>query len=85
MGVTVTQVEPVGGFGEFGAAGPESGGPPARVVNAQIGPAVDPLLFFATICQKYVVLFASVDGVYDALDWPVDTCGGGLFVPNFTS
>ena len=85
VGVTVTHVVPLGGFGEFGTAGPDGGGPAAWVVNDQIAPAVDPLLFFPTTCQKYVLLLASVDGVYDALACPVETCGGGLLVPNFTS
>ena len=85
VGVTVTQVAPLGGFGEFGAAGPDGGGPAARVVNDQIGLAVEPAPFFATTCQKSVRLLASVGGVYDVLDCPVDTCGGGLLVPNFTS
>jgi hypothetical protein len=55
------------------------------VVNDQTGPAVDPLLFFATTCQKYTVPFVSPVAAYEALAWPVDTCGGGFVVPNFTS
>lgn len=55
------------------------------VVKDQIGPGVEPLLFLATICQKYVVPPLSPLAEYDAAACPVDTCGGGLLVPNFTS
>ncbi len=57
----------------------------APVVNDQTGPVVPPMELCATICQKYCVLFWSVPGEYDACACPVDTCGGGLAVPNFTS
>jgi len=57
----------------------------AVVVNAHVGPGVDPPPFRAMICQKYVVPAVSPDTEYDADVCPVDTCGGGLFVPNFTS
>src|SRR5256885_9411380 len=61
------------------------GRPDAAVVNDQIGPAVDPAVFVATICQKYVVLPVSVDGAYEADDCALDTLGGGFAVPNLTS
>ena len=57
----------------------------AVVVNAHVGPAVDPPLFLAMICQKYVVPGVKPEAEYDADVCPVDTWGGGLFVPNFTS
>src|SRR5258706_9650832 len=57
----------------------------AAVVNDQTGPVVAPLLLCATICQKYCLLVRSVPGEYDAAACPVDTCGGGLVVPNLTS
>ena len=54
-------------------------------MNDQTGPGMLPLLFFATICQKYVVLLASVvDGLNDVDVW-VTTNGGGLTVPKRTS
>ena len=65
FGLTVTQIAPFGGFGEFGTAGPGGGG---AVVNDQIGPVVSPPLLCATICQKYVVLLASAGGAYEAAD-----------------
>src|SRR5215831_1296357 len=57
----------------------------APVVNDQTGPVAVPVALCATICQKYCVLFWSVPGEYDAWACAVDTCGGGLAVPNFTS
>src|SRR5689334_18365051 len=57
----------------------------APVVNDQIGPVEVPVLLWATICQKYCWLFCSVPGEYDAAACAVDTCGGGLAVPNLTS
>jgi hypothetical protein len=51
FGEVVTPIVPFGGFGDVAAAGPapESGEP--VVVNVHTGPAVDPSLFLATICQ----------------------------------
>jgi hypothetical protein len=57
----------------------------AAVVYDQTGPDVVPLLLCATICQKYCVPAAVVDGVYEPDACPVVTCGGGFAVPNFTS
>src|SRR5262249_22280846 len=57
----------------------------APVVNDQIEPVAAPALLCATICQKYCWLFCRVPGRYDAEACPVDTCGGGLAVPNLTS
>ena len=74
---------PLAGFGFDGRAG--GGGAGAAVVNDQTGPVASPALLCATICQKYVVLLASVAGVNVALDCPVETCGGGLLAPNLTS
>jgi hypothetical protein len=55
------------------------------VVNDHTGPLVAPAEFRATICQKYVVAFVKPDGVYDALDVPLATRGGGFVAPNLTS
>jgi hypothetical protein len=56
------------------------------VVNDHVGPSVEPVPLFATICQKYVVLDASVDGgVYEAAVSELAAGGGGLLVPNRTS
>ena len=81
VGVTVTQVVPLGGFGELGVPGP--GGPAVgSVVNDQIGPAVVPLLFAATICQKYVEPGFSRGVAYQYSVMLDATVGGGLVVPN---
>ena len=61
VGVVPTAVAVLAGFGVFGALGAEPA--PAPVVNDQTGPAAEPLALAAVICQKYVVLFASVPGV----------------------
>ena len=87
MGVTVTQVVPLGGFGELSVPGP--GGPGGwavgSVVNDQMGPAVVPLLFDATICQKYIVPEFSRGVAYQYSVVFDATVGGGLVVPNRTS
>src|SRR5216684_2092429 len=54
------------------------------VVNDQTGPAVDPPLFVATTCQKYVMAKARAGGLYEAAVSPVAATGGGLAVPKFT-
>src|SRR4051812_16565458 len=82
VGVVVTPVARLAGEGEPGASG---GGGGVTVVNDHSGPVVAPELLFATTCQKYVVLFASEGGVYEAPGCAVATCGGGFAVPNRTS
>ena len=83
VGVVLTPVAAFTGFGLPGTPG--GGGAPPTVVNDHTGPDVEPELLRATICQKYVVLFVSAGGVYDAAACPVETVGGGLLVPNATS
>ena len=61
--MTVTQVVALAGFGELGGAGP-AGPPVGSVLKLQMGPAVVPTPFFATICQKYVVALVSRDVAY---------------------
>jgi hypothetical protein len=51
FGEVVTPIVPFGGFGDVAAAGPVGGVGEPAVVNVHTGPAVDPSLFFATICQ----------------------------------
>jgi hypothetical protein len=51
VGDTVTQVAPSGGLGELGGAGPGGGPAVGSVLKDQTGPGVEPLLFFAMICQ----------------------------------
>ena len=77
-----TPLAPSAGLGEPGTPG---GGGAAAVVNDHTGPLVVPALLRATICQKYVVLFARFPGEYDALACPDATCAGGLLVPKLTS
>ena len=50
FGAVVTPTAPSGGFGVFGAAGPDDGWAPS-VLNHQIGPGVVPVAFFVTTCQ----------------------------------
>jgi hypothetical protein len=54
------------------------------VLNDQIGPAVDPFVFVATICQKYVVPPFSA-AQYQESGVLATTVGGGFVVPSRTS
>src|SRR5438034_1138854 len=65
----------------------EGGGPTVAgsVVKLQIGPAAVPLPFFATICQKYMVLGFSRGVAYQYSVMFDATVGGGFVVPNRTS
>ena len=79
---------PVAAFAGDGDAGvPGGGGGAAVVVNDHTGPVADPDTLLTVICQKYVVLLASVPGWYELPPavWPVATTGGGFVVPNRTS
>ena len=82
MTFVATPVAPSAGFGDPGVPG---GGGAAAVVNDHTGPLVVPALLRATICQKYIVLFARLPGAYDAAACADETCGGGLLVPKLTS
>jgi len=77
--LTLTPVAGLAGDGDDGVAGADR---VAAVVNDHTGPVVEPAVFVATICQKYVLLVASV-GKYAALVNPVATCGGGFVVPKY--
>src|SRR6185295_8345352 len=59
-------------------------GPPTAVVKLHTVPVVVPPAFFSSIRQKYVVLFASVPGLYVVLVW-FWMNGGGFAVPKRTS
>ena len=83
VGDVLTLLAESAGFGLPGVPG--GCGAPPDVVNDQTAPDVEPELLRETICQKYVVLAVSADGVYDAAACPVETVGGGLVVPNATS